>query len=162
MGRLTLNMLLTFAQFEREVTAERIRDKIAASKKTGLWMGGNVPLGYRAEGRTLRIDNQEASTIRMLHELYQEHGSIRAVTVCARELDLRSRRHEWPGGRVTDGNHPGRGHIHHILSNPIYAGRIRHKDQVHDGQHPAIIDPVIWDQVQRQLQGGAPSAVSRT
>ena len=76
MGRLTLNMLLSFAQFEREVTSERIRDKIAASKRKGMWMGGRVPLGYRADGRTLKIDETEARTIRTLYDLYQKLGSI--------------------------------------------------------------------------------------
>jgi site-specific DNA recombinase len=79
MGRLTLNVLLSFAQFEREVTAERIRDKIAASKKKGLWMGGNVPLGYEPDGRTLKIVEDEARTVRTLFDLYLEHGSIKAV-----------------------------------------------------------------------------------
>ncbi|WP_082182037.1 recombinase family protein [Aestuariivita boseongensis] len=92
MGRLTLNVLLSFAQFEREVTAERIRDKIAASKRKGLWMGGNVPLGYQADGRTLKVDEFEAATVRTLYELYLEHGLIRVVKERAEDLGLRSRR----------------------------------------------------------------------
>ncbi len=155
MGRLTLNMLLSFAQFEREVTAERIRDKIAASKRKGLWMGGNVPLGYQADGRTLKIDEGEAATVRKLYDLYQEHGVIREVKERAEDLGLRSRRRERAGGRVSGGRPFDRGHIHHILSNPIYAGRIRHKGQVYDGQHPPIIDPETWERVQNTLEGGA-------
>jgi len=155
MGRLTLNMLLSFAQFEREVTAERIRDKIAASKRKGLWMGGNVPLGYQADGRTLKIDEGEAATVRKLYDLYQEHGVLREVKERAEDLDLRSRRRERAGGRVSGGKPFDRGHIHHILSNPIFAGRIRHKGQVYDGQHPAIIDPEVWERVQNVLEGGA-------
>jgi DNA invertase Pin-like site-specific DNA recombinase len=158
MGRLTLNVLLSFAQFEREVTAERIRDKIAASKRKGLWMGGNVPLGYQADGRTLKINECEAETIRKLYELYQAHSTIREVKDRAEALGLRSRRRERSGGRVSGGGSFDRGHIHHILSNPIYAGRIRHKGQVYEGQHPAIIDPEIWDGVQRQLETGAAKA----
>lgn len=155
MGRLTLNVLLSFAQFEREVTAERIRDKIAASKRKGLWMGGNVPLGYQADGRTLKIDVDEAATIRTLYDLYLEHPAIRQVKGQAEDLGLRSRRRERSGGSTSGGNTFDRGHIHHILSNPIYAGRIRHKRQVFEGQHPSIIDPVIWDRVQQMLQDGA-------
>ena len=151
-GRLTLNMLLSFAQFEREVTAERIRDKIAASKRKGLWMGGYVALGYDADGRTLRINVDEVRTVRKLYDLYREHGTIRAVKEAAAVL--------WASVE-TAGPSPmaacgaaipfDRGHIHHILTNPLYAGRIRHKGQVHEGQHPAIIDPDLWDAVQAQL-----------
>ena len=155
MGRLTLNVLLSFAQFEREVTAERIRDKIAASKRKGLWMGGNVPLGYQADGRTLKIDDCEATMIRTLYDLYLEHGTIREVKERAEELDLRSRRRERSGDRASGGKFFDRGHIHHILNNPIYAGQIRHKRQVYEGQHPAIIDPKIWKQAQHMLECGA-------
>lgn len=155
MGRLTLNMLLSFAQFEREVTAERIRDKIAASKRKGLWMGGNVPLGYRADGRTLKIDDAEADTIRTLYTLYLEHGTLREVKERAEVLDLRSRRRERADGRVSGDKPIDRGHLHQILSNPIYAGRIRHKGQVYEGQHQAIIAPDTWDEVQRLLADGA-------
>ena len=158
MGRLTLNVLLSFAQFEREVTAERIRDKIAASKRKGLWMGGNVPLGYEADGRTLKINEEEAATIRTLYELYMEHGLIREVKERAEGLGLRSRRRVRGAGRVSGGTPFDRGHIHHLLSNPIYAGRIRHKGQVYEGQHPAIVEPSIWDQVQQMLMNGAQKA----
>ncbi len=159
MGRLTLNVLLSFAQFEREVTAERIRDKIAASKRKGLWMGGNVPLGYKADGRTLKIDEAEAITIRTVFGLYIEHGSLRDVKERAEERNLRSRRRERAGGRISGGTHFDRGHLQHILSNPVYAGRIRHKQLVFDGQHQAIFDPADWDKVQDLLQSGA--AVAR-
>ncbi|UXX83791.1 recombinase family protein [Roseovarius pelagicus] len=158
MGRLTLNVLLSFAQFEREVTAERIRDKIAASKRKGLWMGGNVPLGYEADGRTLKIDPDEAKTITALYDLYLEHGLIRIVKDRAEDLGLRSRRRMRGAGRVSGGKPFDRGHIHHILSNPIYAGRIRHKGQVYEGQQPAIIEPSSWDQVQQMLKDGAAKA----
>ncbi|MCA8879622.1 MAG: recombinase family protein [Rhodobacteraceae bacterium] len=155
MGRLTLNMLLSFAQFEREVTAERIRDKIAASKRKGLWMGGNVPLGYTPAGRSLTIVPAEAETVRRLYDLYLQHGTILAVRDHADRLGLRTRRRTAPDGRRSGGRPFDRGHIHHILSNPIYAGRIRHKRAVHPGQHPAIIAPETWDEVQRRLQDGA-------
>lgn len=155
MGRLTLNVLLSFAQFEREVTAERIRDKIAASKRKGLWMDGNVPLGYQAHGRTLKIVDCEAATIRTLYDLYLEHGTIREVKERAEDLGLRSRRRERSGDRASGGKSFDRGHIHHILSNPIYAGQIRHKGLVYEGQHPAIIDPKVWKRVQHMLECGA-------
>ncbi len=155
MGRLTLNVLLSFAQFEREVTAERIRDKIAASKRKGLWMGGNVPLGYEADGRTLKIDEAEAATVGSLYDLYLEHGALSTVKEKAEQMGLRSRQRIRGAGRISGGTAFDRGHIHHILSNPIYAGRIRHKGHVYDGQHPAIIAPEIWGKVQQMLQDGA-------
>ena len=155
MGRLTLNMLLSFAQFEREVTAERIRDKIAASKRKGLWMGGQVPLGYDPDGRTLTINPAEAETVRTLYDLYERVGTIREVKDEAERLGLRSRRRQGGNGRIAGGIHFNRGHIYQILTNPLYAGRIRHRDKVYDGQHPAIIDPERWDRIQHQLQDGA-------
>jgi DNA invertase Pin-like site-specific DNA recombinase len=155
MGRLTLNMLLSFAQFEREITAERIRDKIAASKRKGLWMGGNVPLGYRAQGRTLAIDEAEAGVIRQIYALYRAEGSILTVRERMADLGLRTRVRTAPDGRVSGGGPFGRAHLHHILTNPVYAGRIRHRTVVHDGQHPAIISPEEWDAVQRMLAEGA-------
>ena len=155
MGRLTLNMLLSFAQFEREVTAERIRDKIAASKRKGLWMGGTVPLGYDADGRSLKVREDEASTIRSLFDLYEEYGSVRAVKAEAEKRGLRTRKRRASDGSVSGGGGFDRGHIHHILTNPIYAGRIRHKDKVYEGQHDPIIDPDRWDRVQQLLQTGS-------
>jgi DNA invertase Pin-like site-specific DNA recombinase len=155
MGRLTLNMLLSFSQFEREVTAERIRDKITASKRKGLWMGGNVPMGYDPDGRSLKINDSEAKVIRTLFDLYEHHGTIRSVREEAGRLGLRSRRRETLAGKVTGGRPFDRGHIHHILTNPIYAGRIRHRKSIHDGQHAAIIEPERWERIQRQLQDGA-------
>jgi DNA invertase Pin-like site-specific DNA recombinase len=165
MGRLTLNVLLSFAQFEREgeagasrqwrgeslPNAERIRDKIAASKRKGLWMGGFVPLGYETEGRTLRVREDEAVTVRALYDLYLTRRNIRLVKEAADAQGLCTRLREKGGNRVSGGGPFARGHIHHILTNPIYAGRIRHKGQVFKGQHPAIIGPEVWDLVQEQL-----------
>lgn len=155
MGRLTLNMLLSFAQFEREVTAERIRDKISASKKKGLWMGGSVPIGYEPDGRTLRICEASAPTLRKLYELYGTHCNIRIVKTHADKLELKTAIRTSPSGREKGGTYFSFGHIYHILTNPIYAGRIRHKDKVWPGQHPAIIDPCQWDALQGQLIAGA-------
>jgi len=155
MGRLTLNVLLSFAQFGREVTAERIRDKIAASKKKGMWMGGMVPLGYNAAGRTLEINGEEAETVCTLFELYHKYGTIREVTCQAAILGLRSKKRKSTKGVPYGDIALGRGHIHHILTNPIYAGRIRHRDKTYKGLHEAIIEPKIWDAVQARLQAKA-------
>ena len=159
MGRLTLNVLLSFAQFEREVTAERIRDKIAASKKKGLWMGGNLPLGYEPDGRTLKIKNDEARSVRALFEIYLKHRSLIETTREAERTGLRSVPRKGRDGAGSSSPEPAvrfcRSQIHYILANPVYAGLIRHKNQVHEGQHPAIIDRVVWDSVQALLSSGA-------
>jgi len=121
MGRLTLNVLLSFAQFEREVTSERIRDKIAASKQKGMWMGGAVPLGYDAINRKLRINAEEAKTIRLLFELYLELGSVRALQAECDRLGLRTKRRKMLDGRQTGGTEFSRGHlIRHSLEPDLY------------------------------------------
>ena len=145
MGRLTLNMLLSFAQFEREVTGERIRDKIAASKRKGLWMGGNVPIGYEADGRTLKIVPDEAETIRTLFRLYHELRSAWKVKQEADRLGLRTKLRTFKDGRTSGGGPFRHGHIHRILHNPLYIGQIQHKGVVHDGQHEAIVDLETWE-----------------
>ena len=152
MGRLTLHMLLSFAQFEREVTAERIRDKIAASKRKGLWMGGRVPLGYEKDERTLRINEAEAETVRTLYALYRKHGTLRQVKAEADRLGLRTKQRFAADGTRTGGLPFRRGHLHCLLTNPLYTGRIRHQRRVYEGQHPSIIAPELWDAVQTQLQ----------
>src|SRR5947209_4738340 len=151
MGRLTLNVLLSFAQFEREVTGERIRDKIAASKKKGLWMGGFVPVGYRPHERTLVIDEPEAEIVRTIFQLYLELGSVNQLAAELQRRELRTRAFTSAGNKAW-GNRPfGRGHRYNILANPIYAGKIAHKDQQYEGLHEAIIDKATWDLVQAQL-----------
>ena len=134
------------------MTAERIRDKIATSKAKGLWMGGNVPLGYEAEDRTLRVVPTEPATVRTLFEFYETFGSVTAVTKEAMKLGFRSKRRIGRGGTPRGGSLMGRRQIHHVLSNPVYAGRIRHKDEVHEGQHTAIIDPDRFDAIQTRLK----------
>ena len=162
MGRLTLHMLLSFAQFEREVTAERIRDKVAASKRKGLWMGGRVPLGYEKDERTLRINEAEAETVRTLYALYRKHGTLRQVKAEADRLRLRTKQRFAADGTRTGGLPFRRGHLHCLLTNPLYAGRIRHQRRVYEGQHPSIIAPELWDAVQAQLQAGAAKPRRRT
>ena len=152
MGRLTLNVLLSFAQFEREVTAERIRDKIAASKRKGLWMGGYVPLGYDAAGRTLAMNAGEADTVRTLFALYETHRALHLVAKEAKQLGLRSKRYVTQSGRDNGGQIMSRGHIHKILTNPLYIGKVCHKGVIHEGQHPAIIEADQWERVQQVLQ----------
>lgn len=176
MGRLTLNVLLSFAQFEREVTAERIRDKITASKKKGLWMGGAIPLGYTPDGRTLKIVEHEARIVRQLFDLYHEHGSVLEAMRQAERIGLRAKprfrkrrakgvacdgtAHEDLAARKTDEQQDelapfARSQIHYILTNPVYAGRIRHHEKIHAGQHPAIIAPEAFDGVQMKLSAEA-------
>src|SRR6516164_9734417 len=151
MGRLTLNVLLSFAQFEREVTGERIRDKIAASKKKGMWMGGNVPLGYDTSERTLIINPAEAKTVRRIFALYLEFGCVRRVKQEADQLGLSTKRGMTAHGCQRGGKPLSRGHIYRLLSNPIYIGQIAHKGQLYPGQHPALIDAEMWTAVQDQL-----------
>jgi site-specific DNA recombinase len=140
MGRLTLNVLLSFAQFEREVTGERIRDKIAASKKKGMWMGGNVPLGYEASERTLVINPAEAETVLRIFALYRELGCVRRVKEEADRLGLRTKCSTTANGTERGGKPFSRGHLYTLLSNPIYTGQIAHKGGLHPGQHSALID----------------------
>ena len=168
MGRLTLNVLLSFAQFEREVTGERIRDKIAASKRKGMWMGGIAPIGYRPRDRSLVIDEPRAEQVREIYQLYLDLGCVRQLKG---ELDRRGWRTPPRKTRRSDagGARPfSRGHLYRILSNPVYLGRIRHKDQVYNGQHPAIIDEATWAAVKDRLasnaprRGGGPQSASHT
>ncbi|MGB3316777.1 MAG: recombinase family protein, partial [Albidovulum sp.] len=164
MGRLTLNVLLSFAQFEREVTAERIRDKIAASKKKGLWMGGVPPLGYDPHPdpkvRGLVVNRDEAKRVEAIFQLYDRLGCLNAVAREAEQIGLRSKQHHFRSGRVQGGNLFTRGQIYALLRNPIYIGKIKHRDNIWDGLHDAIIPDDLWDCVQGKLQ--AASARPRT
>jgi site-specific DNA recombinase len=148
MGRLTLNVLLSFAQFEREVTGERIRDKIAASKKKGMWMGGTVPLGYDVRDRQLQINEAEATTVRTIFNQFLRLGNVTILQEWLRENDIRSKA----------GNHFFCGPLHEMLHNPLYIGLTRHKTDTYPGQHQAILDCETWDKVQALLdanrQGG--------
>ena len=152
MGRLTLNVLLSFAQFEREVTSERIRDKIAASKKKGLWMGGPVPLGYRLVDRKLVIDETEAERVRHIFARYLELGSMGALADELAAANVRTKIRELTNGRVMGGVHFTIGSLAQLLKNPVFAGKTRHRDTIYDGQHQSIIDLVIWEQVQEALK----------
>lgn len=149
MGRLTLNVLLSFAQFEREVTAERIRDKIAASKKKGMWMGGIPPIGYTAKDKELIVDPVGAKIVNRIFETYLD---VKCLNRLKREIDKL--------GYETRPSRPGslarpysRGHLYNMLCNPIYIGEIRHKDQRFPGRHTGIVDRDVWDRVQTLLEG---------
>ena len=137
MGRLTLNVLLSFAQFEREVTGERIRDKIAASKQKGMWMGGFVSLGYEVCDRRIVIDYGEAETVRSIFRRYQELGCVRLLKEDLDRRGILSKRRASRGGIESGGRSFSRGALYALLSNPIYAGEIRHKNVCHPGQHEA-------------------------
>jgi site-specific DNA recombinase len=151
MGRLMLNVLLSFAQFEREITGERIRDKIAASKKKGMWMGGTPPIGYRVENRTLVVEPEHAETVRAIFRLYLETRNVRALADTLNERGIRTKGRVHPNGTTTGCQRFQRGHLYGLLSNPIYIGRIGHKGQSYPGTHPPIIDQKTWDAVQSQL-----------
>lgn len=152
MGRLTLNVLLSFAQFEREVTAERIRDKIAASKKKGLWMGGLVPLGYDKGDAGLVINGQEAEAVRSLFEAYLEYGNVRELKQHADRKGFLTKTRTLQSGEIVEGRPFTRGRLYHLLSNPIYIGKIQHKTEQYEGVHEAIIDESLWNEVQERLQ----------
>ncbi len=162
MGRLTLNMLLSFAQFEREVTGERIRDKIAASKKKGMWMGGNVPLGYDATDRKLVVNEAEAKTVRHIYRRYAELGSVRLLKEELEHGDIVSKARVDKYGRQAGGKPLTRGALYLMLQNPIYRGRIVHKENSYVGEHKAIIDASLWDKVQQRLDANRVERVNGT
>ncbi len=159
MGRLTLNVLLSFAQFEREVTGERIRDKIAASKAKGMWMGGNLPLGFDLPSpgtRILRVNEDEADTVRHIFTRYLALGSVHTLQ---RELvrdGITSKQWTTSKGKVVGGHPINRGALFHLLKNPLYRGNIRHKGKIHPGEHPAIIDKEVFEKAQALLNQQAP------
>ncbi len=155
MGRLTLNVLLSFAQFEREVTGERIRDKIAASKRKGMWMGGVPPLGYDVREQRLVVNPAEAKSVRYIYERYLELGCVRQLS---KELDKRgivSKVRVSQKGIKSGGCRFSRGALYELLANPIYIGEIRHKQERHPGQHEAILPRELWERVQQRLNENA-------
>jgi DNA invertase Pin-like site-specific DNA recombinase len=155
MGRLTLNVLLSFAQFEREVTGERIRDKIAASKRKGMWMGGRVPLGYDLKDRHLIVNREEGEHVREIFALYLELGCVKRMKTRLDERGTRSKVRISAGGVRSGGGPYSRGALYKILQNRLYLGEIPHKGQSHLGEHAAIIDRDLWDRVQAKLKENA-------
>ena len=151
MGRLTLNVLLSFAQFEREVTGERIRDKIAASKIKGMWMGGPIPLGYDVKSRVLVINTKEAETVRMLFKRYQTLGCVQKLKA---ELDANgtgTKIRISNAGNRSGGQSFSRGALYHLLRNRLYCGEVHHAGKYYPGQHKPIVAPALWAAVQAQL-----------
>ena len=151
MGRLTLNVLLSFAQFEREVTGERIRDKIAASKKKGMWMGGNPPLGYDVRDKKLIVNKAEAETVRSIFRQYREIESVRELRDRLAAEGVTSKRRVRRDGSIVGGKPINRGALYHLLHNRLYRGEMVHKDKAYPGQHEAIVDEALWDEVQATL-----------
>ena len=153
MGRLTLNMLLSFAQFEREVTGERIRDKIAASKAKGMWMGGYPPLGYEVKDRKLEIVAAAAETVRHIFTLYAELGSVMELSDELKIAGIVAKRRVSASGTESGGRPLDRGALYHLLQNRLYRGEISHKAAVYPGQHEAVVDEDLWNRVQAVLAG---------
>ena len=151
MGRLTLNVLLSFVQFEREVTGERIRDKIAASKARGMWMGGDIPLGYDLDKRKLIVNAIEAEQVRMMFERYRRLKSVPKLTVELNRNAIRTKSWTSRKGRTHGGVNFSCGAVYHISQNQIYVGQIAHKGKIHDGEHEAIVDRNIFDDIQNKI-----------
>lgn len=152
MGRLILNVLLSFAQFEREVTGERIRDKLAASKRKGLWMGGVPPLGYDIKDRKLVINEAEALIVRQIFSRFEQLQSVTSVAQEMRDNGCRSKTHTSRKGKTRTGKLMDKGFIYRVITNPIYIGQIVHKDQSYPGQHLPLIDQGLWQRVQDTLK----------
>ena len=164
MGRLTLNVLLSFAQFEREVTSERIRDKIAASKKKGMWMGGMPPFGYVVREKKIYPDPLEAPIVRRIFQRYLDLGSVLPLKADLAGEGIRSKSRVSRHGKTYGGAAFGRGALYHLLQNRLYVGEIRHKDQRYEGEHEAIVPLDLFEAVQAKLQeqqrrsGASPAA----
>src|SRR5467141_3932472 len=150
-GRLTLNVLLSFAQFEREVTSERIRDKIAASKRKGLWVGGPLPLGYQMKDDKIAIVEDEAERVRLIYRRYLELGGVNALVRDLRERNLRSKTRLLATGANRGGVPFGRGSLFYLLRNRFYVGEVKYKDEILPGEQPAIMDRALFDAVQQKL-----------
>jgi DNA invertase Pin-like site-specific DNA recombinase len=151
MGRLTLNVLLSFAQFEREVIGERVRDKIAASKRKGIWMGGTVPLGYDVKDRKLLINEREAEIVRHIFRRYLEVGSVRELLTSLAATGARTKVQVMRDGSKRGGGLFARGPLYCLLKNPIYIGQIQHHGSIYPGQHDPLLPRDLWDRVQALL-----------
>src|SRR5215510_7063960 len=151
MGRLTLNVLLSFAQFEREVTSERIRDKIGASKRKGLWVGGVVPLGYQAKDRKITVIADEAITVRHIFRRYLDLGSLNLLLADLRRTGVRTKRRPLSNGRTIGGIPFTRGSLAAFLRNRFYIGEVRYKGEVFPGEQPAILYRALFEAVQANL-----------
>jgi site-specific DNA recombinase len=151
MGRLTLNVLLSFAQFERELASERIRDKFAASRRKGMWMGGTIPLGYDVKDRKLVVNEDEADRVRLIFRQYLAVGCVAKLRADLEQRGVRSKQRVLTSGRVQGGCSFGRGALYHLLQNHIYRGEVVHKGDPYPGEHKAIVDEELWSAVQARL-----------
>src|SRR5437764_153513 len=158
MGRLTLNVLLSFAQFERELIGERVRDKIAASKRKGIWVGGPVPLGYAAVDKKIMVVPAEAAAVRTMFERYLALGSIRGLADDLDRRGIRSKVRKLSDGRTIGGGSFGVGALAHLLKNRFYIGEVVYRGDIHRGDHEPILDPALFEAVQSKL---AAQAVAR-
>ncbi len=153
MGRLTLNVLLSFAQFEREIAGERIRDKFAASRRKGMWMGGTIPLGYDVHDRKLIVNEAEAETVRLIFARYLALGCVSKLRADLDRKEVRSKQRILTSGRVLGGCSFDRGALYHLLRNRIYRGEVVHKGIAYPGEQSAIVDEELWNAVQAKLTG---------
>jgi hypothetical protein len=159
MGRLTLNVLLSFAQFEREVIGERVRDKIAASKRKGIWVGGMVPLGYKVVNKKLEIVPEEADLVRKIFAVYIELGSVGALAGVLDQQGVKPKPRQLANGKSKAAERYTIGPLAHMLKNRMYVGEVAYRREVHKGEHPAIVDRDVFDRVQALL---AERSVART
>jgi len=150
MGRLTLNVLLSFAQFEREVTSERIRDKIAASKRKGLWVGGNLPCGYEMKDGKIAIVEEEAELVRSIYRRYLELGGVNELVRELRERNIRTRTKLLATGAARGGIPFGRGALYYMLSNHFYIGEVKYKNEILPGEQPPIMDRALFEAVRQK------------
>src|SRR6195256_4956379 len=150
MGRLTLNVLLSFAQFEREVTSERIRDKIAASKRKGLWVGGNLPLGYKIMDGKIAVVEEEAELVRSIFRRYLELGSVNELLRDLKERNIRTKARQLFTGATRGGIPFGRGALYYVLSYHFYIGEVKYKDEILPGEQPPIMDRALFDAVRQK------------
>jgi site-specific DNA recombinase len=150
MGRLTLNVLLSFAQFEREVTSERIRDKIAASKRKGIWVGGNLPLGYEMKDGKIAVVEEEAALVRSIFGRYLELGSVNELARDLRERNIRTKKRQLSTGATRGGIPFGRGALYYLLSNHFYIGEVKYKNEILLGEQPPIMDSALFDAVRQK------------
>jgi site-specific DNA recombinase len=162
MGRLVLNVLLSFAQFEREIISERTRDKIAAARRKGKWVGGHPLLGYDVQNSKLVINEEEAAKVRIIFELYLKHQGLIPVVHELEKLGWLTKRWQTRKGHFRGGQPFTKSSLHHLLTNPVYLGKVKYKKEVHSGEHQAIVAPDVWQQVQNLLHQNGPETTTRT
>jgi site-specific DNA recombinase len=162
MGRLVLNVLLSFAQFERDIISERTRDKIAAARRKGKWVGGHPLLGYDVQNSKLVVNEEEAIRVRAIFELYLKHQGMIPVVQELEKLGWLTKRWQTRKEHFRGGQRFTKSSLHHLLTNPVYLGKVKYKKEVHPGEHQAIVPPDVWQQVQELLHQKGPGTTVRT